>query len=253
MGLESLDAAGEVKGNEAHAAASAFSMEFSEPPQAGASDDQVKLAQAGESPDKAEKAVEATGGKEFKFTELDKDGPLGFMVSAGYDSPSAHIGDVVNADKAWQEPYKRLTEIDGHRLVDRHDNAFSVARDELTRLPSAESGQIMKTAEKYLDPDMEITQEMEAEMSKYPRLHAACKTLHETAGNPNLAEARELQQKVRDNLDGGIDQRERYGRAASADHNRGKILANGMGMTATTTALSLEKYSLIRYRNGGWR
>ncbi len=258
MNFENLEPVTDTKGDDASATLTSFSLEFSQPPSSSGTNQKIELAEAagaekGEGVDSSDNTGDSTSDKGLRFTELDKDGPLGEIIRAGDSGPSALIKPISEADEAWQEQYKRLTEIDGHRLVDRHDNAFAAAREELSMMPSLESSKIMRTAEKYLDPNAEITEEMEAEMAQYPRLHAACKTLHETAGNPNLEEARQLQGHVRENLDESIKQRERFAEFATADENRGKRLVNGMNMTTTSLVLGIEKNSLIRYSNGGWR
>lgn len=224
--------------NDAQETREALSLEANEAPKDVA---QATDAQATDKQEAPENGLESRVITEF--TSLPKDGRLGWMMAE--DSPANMIKSISDSDASWKEPYRKLTEMDGHRLTAKFDGAVAVIRNELTHVPPEEGPEVMNLAGDYLDPSKEVTPEMDAKLAKYPQIHVAAKAGREALLDPNYIPARELQKQVRDNLNEGYGKREYFAKMLAGDDYIGKdIPGTNYGAAAAVIAFSIERAAM---------
>lgn len=187
------------------------------------------------------------------FVQVDKGGPLSNLIEAGDAGPSAMIDTIVEADKAWMEPYNKITEIDGHRLMEQFQGSKHNVRLEISSLDYQEQMALAPALALYSNPNTEIPAEVETQVAQYPKLHSALNEFRSTISNPNLEQAFELRHEAVMNMGESIELREKYAQLATDDEFKGHRLPNGLNMTSTSIIFSTEKFALERFANGGYR
>ena len=232
-----FELAGLDQGNNSPDEASlALSLEANESP---------RLAQATDTDARAEQTESGLDKRLItEFTSLPKEGRLGWMMSD--DSPSTMIRSLSESDQAWKEPYKSLTEMDGHRLLGKYDGAMGVIRNELINLPSLDSHEAQNLSAQYIEGG--ITPELEAKIAKYPQIQLASQAAREALQDPNYIPARELQKQVRENLVDGYHKRQHFAEMFAGDeYVGGNIPGTDFGAAASVIAFSMERHSLSTY------
>lgn len=179
-------------------------------------------------------------------------GPLASLLDPkATGSPTRLFPEIMTADEKWQQPYRELTAIDGHALVDRHSGALRRANRALQNMPEDKAIEMEGLAKAYLRGT--TTPEQDQTLAAEKEFFTDLSTLRETSANPNLRKAFELKASVQANV----------GESITLRNSKAEFLAGLPGyqvMTADQTSakgnavgLILESKELERYKMGGRR
>lgn len=194
----------------------------------------------------AEKAAEAAG-------TMPKEGPLGAFAQEDPMGIGKFVPALAEADAKWQKPYQELTNMDGHRLLDRYDTNLGKAQGEINLMPPEDSKRIVELANQYVTPRLPIESAKEAELAKYPGLLEACKEMRKINADPNFPKAMELREEVRNSVGDGIDVRRKIAQDLASLSAEGMGIKTKKSPAGSALAYIMEAQQLTRYLNGGWR
>jgi|AGTN01.2.fsa_nt_gi hypothetical protein len=177
-------------------------------------------------------------------------GPLaGLLDPTGNGSPSRLFPEILKADEKWQKPYKELTQIDGHALLQRHDSAINKAGGALYEMPRDKADQMKSMADAYLDGT--ATPEQEKALATNSDFMDALKILRETYNNPNLRKAQELRASVEGKVGESILLRTNKAQDLAALPGYQVMTADKTSAKGNALGLIVESRELERYKRGG--
>ena len=175
------------------------------------------------------------------------EGPLGALITGQATSPSRHFPEIAETDKQWLEPYQKLSDMDGHKLVDAYDDASENVIEEHNKLPEDERTRVEPMVNETVWTG-NLTPETKEALAQHPDL---LKTLEEVArlraDAPHL-EALGLRETARRSVRDAI-----YAREATADvllqmNSPGRTTPDGQSFPDAAKAIAAEAEVMKKYR-----
>lgn len=177
------------------------------------------------------------------------EGPLGALISGAPKSPSRFFPEIAQVDQKWQDDYKLLSDMDGHKLVDAYDDAVENVIKEHGKLPEDERQRTEKMVDEALWSG-QITPETEKELSQHQDLLKALQEVGKLRADPTNLEALKLRETARRDMGDAIYAREATAGVLTQFHQEGKgnPIPDGTSYPDAAAAITREAEILKQYR-----